>query len=110
MLFQVLVIMRLYMSPPTLGYISTLNKSNTRSIPLCYQTETNLIRDTISNYSNYFFNKHTLATPVNALWENYKSLCDNYLSFVPHLQTTDKHCSPWITKQIKRPVVKTKKT
>ena len=90
-------------------YISAPNKSNTRSIPLWHQADFNLIRDTISNYSNYFFNKHTLATPVNVLWENYKSLRDNCLSLVPHSQTTDKYVSFSLDYKTNQKIVETKK-
>ena len=73
-----------------------------RSVPFWHKADFDLIRDTILNFSDYFLNKYTTDTPVNILWEECKSLCESCLTLVPHMQTSDKHRSPWIMKQIKR--------
>ena len=83
-------------------YVIAPSNFSARSVPLWHKADFDLIRETILNFSDYFLNEHTTDTPVNILWEEYKSLCESCLTLVPHTQTSDKHRSPWITKQIKR--------
>ena len=84
------------------NHVITPSNFSARYVPLWHKADFDLIRETILNFSDCFLNKHTTDTPVNILWEEYKSLCESCLTLVPHTQTSDKHCSPWITKQIKR--------
>ena len=41
------------------------------------------IRSTMEQFSSNFFNRYSTSTPVNILWEEFKSLCNTCLSHIP---------------------------
>ena len=60
------------------------------------------IKNLLIQSSQLFFSKFSLSTPINTLWEEFKSICFDYLSLVPAKFSNTAAKQPWITTHIKR--------
>ena len=60
------------------------------------------IKNLLIQSSQLFFSKFSLSTPINTLWEEFKSICSDCLSLVPTKFSNTAAKQPWITTHIKR--------
>ena len=66
------------------------------------KADLNHITEIILDFSSTFLHQFNLETPINTLWNEFKSLCDTCLATVPFKFSSTKFCPPWLTRQIKR--------
>ena len=60
------------------------------------------IKETINKFKEAFISKFSLSTPVDTLWEEFKSMCSYCLTYVPTKNSRIGTKQPWITSHIKR--------
>ena len=61
-----------------------------------------IYQEPINTVQSAFFSKFSLSTPINTLWEEFKSICFDCLSLVPAKLSNTAAKQPWITTHIKR--------
>ena len=60
------------------------------------------INDVIIEFSDTFLSVNSADTPVQELWDSFKSMCQKCLELVPSKSLSNSIKYPWITPQIKR--------
>ena len=60
-----------------------------------------LINDKVVDFCKDFTSHYTISTPIQDLWENFKSFCQECLDLVPYRFYKSSTKQPWINAQIK---------
>jgi len=77
-------------------------KSSGQDILLWNKADYQRIEQIISEFFETFYRDFTIDTPVQYLWDAFKSLCYQCLSSIPHKTISNSSKPPWITRHIKR--------
>lgn len=80
----------------------TPQKTKPRKIILWNKADIPSIKETIAHFSSEFFSNFSTSTPVDTLWEKFKSLCFRCISFIPTKPIRSSHTKPWISSYIRR--------
>ena len=77
--------------------------SSKRRIYLWRRVNLAVIKNIVSEFSSTFLQSTSQTTPVNLLWEEFKTVCLECLNCVPsRILSTNKNRYPWITHNIRR--------
>ena len=66
------------------------------------ESNLDLIKEKIQQFSNDFLSNYTIDHPVSTLWSSFKSLCNDCLNLIPSKSISTKNNHPWISTFIKR--------
>ena len=73
-----------------------------RKIHIWHKANMSSFKNLLIQSNQLFFSKFSLSTPINTLWEEFKSICFDCLSLVPAKFSNTAAKQPWITTHIKR--------
>ena len=79
----------------------TPQQINPRKIILWNKADMPTIKETIAHFSSEIFNNFSTSTPIDILWEEFKSLCFRCMSFIPTKTSRITHTKPWISSYIR---------
>lgn len=68
---------------------------------LWHKTDMIAIKRIINLFNETFLSKHSLSTPVEVLWIEFKQMCFNCLSHVPISRSSTCSKQPWVTSHIR---------
>jgi len=74
---------------------------NPRKIILWIKADTPTIKEMIAHFSSEIFNNFSISTPIDILWEEFKSLCSRCMSFIPKKTSRNSNTKPWISSHIR---------
>ena len=80
----------------------TVNKPKVHNVYLWNRADFQDINDVIIQFSNTFLSDNSVDTPVQELWDSFKTMCQKCLELVPCKSLSSSIKYPWITTQIKR--------
>ena len=78
------------------------SKSTARNILLWHRADFELINHHIAQFTAFFMNTHDSNTPIDTLWNEFKTLCNQCLNMIPQKCVTTKACPSWLTGKIKK--------
>ena len=78
------------------------SKPRPRNIILWYNADFEAINNFIAQFAVTFFNAYNHNTPVNTLWDEFKTLCNSCIEMIPQRLFCANDQPPWITRDIKR--------
>ena len=73
-----------------------------RNILLWHRADLELINHHIAQFTAFFMNTYDSNTPIDTLWNKFKTLCNQCLNMIPQKCVTTKVCPSWLTGKIKR--------
>ena len=73
-----------------------------RKILVWSRADTITIKSIAQNFNSYFLEKHSITSPVNTLWDEFKDMCHRCLDHIPTRLTTTRCKQPWISSYIRR--------
>ena len=82
--------------------LTILSHSKSKPITLWYEADFETINNYIDQFAVTFFSAFDHNTPVNMLWDEFKTLCKSCIDMVPHKMSHTNAQPPWITWNIKR--------
>ena len=78
------------------------SKSNPRNIILWHNADFEAINNLIAQFTDTFFGAYDHSTPVNILWNKFKTLCKSCVDMISQRLSYANDQLPWITRDIKR--------
>jgi len=81
---------------------SAPHQHSLRTIYVWHKANITSIRSAIDQFSSNFFTLYSTSTSIDILWEEFKSLCSNCLSYIPTKLCSSENKKPWINSHIKR--------
>ena len=54
------------------------------------------------NFNTCFLEKHSMTSPVNTLWDEFKDMCQRCLDLIPSRLIATSHRQPWISPNIRQ--------
>ena len=78
------------------------SKAKPRNITLWHKADFEAINNYIDQFAETFFSTYDHSTPVNTLWDEFKTLCISCIDMIPHKPSCTNAQPPWITRNIKR--------
>jgi len=79
----------------------TLQQRKLRKIILWNKADISTIKEIIAQFSDKFFNKFSISTPIDILWEEFKSLYSKCISSIPTKPFRTSNSQPWISSYIR---------
>jgi len=77
-------------------------ESNPRKAYLWHRVDFELINNKPQDYCSYFISHYTVNTPIQDLWDSFKSFCMEWLDLIPYKFYKTNNKQPWINRHIKR--------
>ena len=82
--YLVLVIMKSYSYLESSTEVQ-LTKISKRKILVWSRADITTIKSIAQNFNTYFLEKHSMKSPVNTLWDEFKDMYQRYLDLIPIL-------------------------
>ena len=79
-----------------------LTKMSKHKILVWFGADITTIKSIALNFNTCFLEKHSMTSPVNTLWDEFKDMCQRCLDLIPTRLIATSHRQPWISPYIGR--------